>query len=264
MRKISAICIGLTVFLSVSFSQDTDVNITYTTLNPEQQKQAEHWGMTEEQWLKYEEYMNVEGKFFYEKVDPLSVMAMTSTGEDRELFMAKQLMFERHKVKRETSFANDLWKMQVALYGNEPLMDFRSLPWIEAEAEDWRLYKHPNTLESLLLRQEAEREKQKNEAAKNAYTQDDELWVFLPENCQGCKAQLSALKTEQPLKVSVYPLLSNFENIDTWIKQHDLEAIFNDPKMKLQIFNPVFFDEKFVPTENGIYQARQGNIVREL
>lgn len=248
---------SLLVISGISFSQEKPVEVTYTTLNAEQKKHADHWGMDEEEWLFYEEYMELEGKYFYEKVDPLTVMALNTSGKLRESFIAKQILFERAKIKKEMDLANDTWRIQVGSFGNEPMMDFRSLPWINAEEEDWRLYKHPNTYDSIMTRQLAEKE-------TSPYQDKDEIWIFLGQECNDCKQRLNTLKNEQPLNVSVYPLLENLQDIDSWVKSNDLTDIFKNSKMKLQIYNPNFFDEQFTPKAEGIYHARQGNIIREL
>lgn len=256
MKKLS-----LVVFLLASISNAQQVNITYTTLNPAEQKKAEHWGMTEKQWIEYSEYMEVEGKYFYEKVDPLTVMAMNSRGEQRQEFMVKQLMFERSKIKKEVSLANDMWRIQNSLYGEEPLVDFRSLPWIDRDEEDWRLYKHPNTYESIKLRQDAAAAEQKNDPN---FERQDELLVFVAENCVKCKERVEVIKKEQPLNAILIPLLNDNTTIDQWIKNNNLENVIDNMKIKIHIYDPKYFEQGFTPKPDSIYQARKGKIVREL
>lgn len=252
----------LSTSLVVSHAQDIiQTNITHTTLNQVDQEAADHWGLNTDEWLQYKKYMELEGKYFYEKLDPLNVMAlMTQEPNARKRYIAKHLQFERTKVSNEIAFANDLWRVQRAMYGNEALLDFGSLPWMDDETFDRRTIKQ--TVSDIT--HEAQQIVSYSDPASIEYERKDELWIITDENCNNCGAQIKAIVTEQPLKVVVISMTKDLNKLKKWSNETGINEFLRQDKVRLEIFDPLLFNADITPKVNDLYHARSGHILRKL
>jgi integrating conjugative element protein (TIGR03759 family) len=90
---------------------------------------ADHWGLPEDDIVRYRQYMQVEGRYFYAHLDPVMVLGLIETDPGRRArYAEKYLEGERRRIAEQTGFARLVAAMQRQRSGLEPPVDFATLP----------------------------------------------------------------------------------------------------------------------------------------
>lgn len=89
------------------------------------------WGVTIEDWQKYQTYMQGQGQYFYKDVSPLEVLAITADNpEDMKKYTDIWVKLNHEKISKELEF-NVMYRQEMKkLYPNElPLKPFDTTPF---------------------------------------------------------------------------------------------------------------------------------------
>lgn len=90
---------------------------------------AEHWQLSLEEFDRYQQYMALEGRYFYAHLDPVTVLGVIETDPVRQQHYATlYLRQERQRIAQQTGFAALVALRQQQLYGAERVFDFSTLP----------------------------------------------------------------------------------------------------------------------------------------
>ena len=104
------------------------VDITSTDIAQSDRESAQHWGISVQQYRKYKSYMDKEGKYFYEHLDPVFVSGLIAdTPQEREVF-AK--LFYQQELKRAAQLIafNDVYRrVGKAARGDNPIVSTEKL-----------------------------------------------------------------------------------------------------------------------------------------
>lgn len=243
----------------------TETEISFITFDQADQEQADHWGLDKEEWLQYKKYMALEGKYFYEKVDPLTVMALSATdSQSRVHYIQKQIIFERKKIEKEVSLANDSWRIQQQMFGSERLVDFQQLPWMDGQVFDRRTIKHDTTPSIVKLAQEHEQKSQANQVLNDQLLEGDEIWLITDQSCDNCYEKINALIEEQPLKVVVISMIKDPSELKAWGEQSRINTLLNTNRVRFELFDPFLFAKGVTPSVNQMFHARNGRVLKKF
>lgn len=256
--------IPIILLSSFSFAQDR-TEISYTSINQQKaptisdEEHANFWNVSDQEWAQYQKYMELEGKFYYQNVSPLTVLAIIEKDQSkRNIFLAKHVVKERDRVKREVSVANDAWRIQSAMYGNEKLVDFSTLPWADSTYTDRTI-----TIDADSSSLNAAAYSDFND--QNFLENDELVLVFDPNNCGDmCNQQIRLMLKEQPLNLVVLLLENNEESFEKFSKSTNLEGAIKTDRVRVDFYDneSIFFESK--PKANEIYHLRHGQIIRKL
>lgn len=262
---------SISVLFSTSFAQNAisengGTTYSHTSINQQQlttkEEKANFWGLDDEEWDKYERYMELEGRFYYQNLSPLNVMALIENDQDqRNVYIAKHVVRERARVKNQVQLTHDAWKIQKAMYGAENIVDFSSVPW--GSGFDERTIILPNVTEED-LKAPAYVDKTSEE-----FLPDDEIIMVLdPTECVGsgdsCKRKLQHMLKNQPLSIVILALKSDEKTFNKFAEVISLNEAIATDKVKVELFesDPFYFEK--APEANQVYLLRSGMVIKEL
>lgn len=117
----------LSLFLALSLALASSVNaqqtITYTSFNDEglKRQMVKHWKITEEEFQRYADFMNVEGRYRYKDLTPLEVLGIVAEDEATRQYYAKKAAIEElAEVKRQMAFILLTTQYKTELYERDP------------------------------------------------------------------------------------------------------------------------------------------------
>lgn len=117
----------LSLFLALSLALASSVNaqqtITYTSFNDEglKRQMVKHWKITEEEFQRYADFMNVEGRYRYKDLTPLEVLGIAAEDEATRQYYAKKAAIEElAEVKRQMAFILLTTQYKTELYERDP------------------------------------------------------------------------------------------------------------------------------------------------
>ncbi len=119
MKSFSLVVISLLFTSSVGAQQ----TITYTSFNDKQLKQqmVKHWKITEEEYQRYADFMNVEGRYRYKDLTPLEVLGIAAEDEATRQYYAKKAAIEElAEVKKQMEFILLTTQYKTEIYENDP------------------------------------------------------------------------------------------------------------------------------------------------
>lgn len=100
---------------------------------------AQHWGLSAEAVAKYQDYMTVEGRYFYAHLDPVMVLGIIETDPAKRARFAEQYLHaERRRITEQTRFAALVAATQMKRFGPEAVVDFSTLPQAANSPGYWR------------------------------------------------------------------------------------------------------------------------------
>lgn len=275
MKKSILTILLSTAFISISVAQESGgTSISHTSINSQnieepttasKHEKATFWGLDNEEWDRYEKYMDIEGKLFYKNLSPLNVMALIeSNREKRNIYIAKHVTKERQRVQNEVKLANDAWRIQTAMYGPEELMNFNTLPWSDGNFDERTITLNPN---QTISAEDMQVPAYYNKSDMEFQEGDSIMLVFNPMDCkkgpQVCLDQVKMMVEEQPLKIILMLTENNEDSYNDFAEAVNLSAYDPSKTYVEYLDNNGYFFEKD-PSHNDVYQVRAGTILRKL
>ncbi|HFD80626.1 MAG TPA: TIGR03759 family integrating conjugative element protein [Gammaproteobacteria bacterium] len=170
-------------------------NTTLPAENP-----ARHWGLTQRQWKRYTHYMAVEGRYFYEQLDPVFVAGLIAETDAERAQLAELYARQEYERNRRLIAFNDAFEMAAnRLYGH---MEKLSLDKLYAKYGGGELPPIRSPIQS-----------------------GDRIVLFVKRNCDACRAETrkryAALKRYPGVTLDIYFVDSPSDtDIQRWA--HDL------------------------------------------
>lgn len=279
IKKIQVLSLSLALSItgasiSLAFAQSEDsalgggTSISHTTINQSpplatKEEKAAFWGIDNQDWEKYEKYMEIEGKLFYPNLSPLNVMALITDDEDqRNMYIAKHVIRERARVKNEVQLTHDAWRIQKAMFGAENVVDFSSVPWGADFDERTIIHNIPIT--------EADRQAPAfTQQGEDEFKETDEIvMVFDPKSCvnsgEKCKEQLKIMLKNQPLSIVILALETNESDFNSFAETISLNTALETNKVRVELLDQEPFHFDTTPVEGDMYLLRNGMIIRKV
>lgn len=133
--NLSIVPIGLLTLCLTAQAQDATITQTQITATQFQRTTAQietmatQWELEPEEVERYLDYMDHEGQYFYNHLDPVMVLGIIETDTaKRDDYAAKYLMAERRRVEQQVLFATTVAQAQQRLFGPESIVSFAKLP----------------------------------------------------------------------------------------------------------------------------------------
>lgn len=244
--------------------------IEHTALGPASDPDlAAHWGLTLPEVQRYRTFMTVEGRYFYNHLDPVMVLGLIETDPtQRARYAEKYLLAERNRIAQQTSFAQLVANVQLRRFGLEAPVDFSKLPQA-ANAPDY-----------LAARAQGDGADPTVARASDPATPPappptpqagDAVDLLVTPSCQApCYTQLSAILAMPGVRVRVYGRgFTDTHALTTWLSQWPGAGL--DPAAKAAAtarieprrYDPVIFDG-YALTPPLALLRRQGAVIGTL
>ena len=308
--KLPLLCLGLLISVSQAqnFAQTsvadpaqnkggiTETQITHLTLSD--QEQADHWKLSLDEWQGYQKYMAVEGKYFYSHLDPVTTLSIiTKDPKERLRFIGLSVLKERDRVDAEVSFANDAFRVQRDLFGEEDLFDFNKIPQMDGKYRDKTIMYRDGTSEAEKI--EAERNQLSIEAAnqskattgsmrqiispvptsaptKNQVTtpQDtnqtaqplaemDQIYFVMDAKCQNCQEHIQTL-LNQPLQVVLLMKDSTEADLTNFFQKYRLQSFVDKGRVKTRMYQQADLPNGQAAELSDIFMGSNDQILKKI
>lgn len=303
--KLPLLCLGL--LISVSHAQNfaqtpvadpvkkegiTETQITHLTLSD--QEQADHWKLSLGEWQDYQKYMAVEGKYFYSHLDPVTTLSIiTKDPKERLRFIGLSVLKERDRVDAEVSFANDAFRVQRDLFGEEDLFDFNKIPQMDGKYRDKTIMYRDGTSEAEKI--EAERNKTSLEAANQSKTNTgsmrqsitpvptknqvtspqntnqvaqpieemDQIYFVMDAKCQNCQEHIQTL-LNQPLQVVLVMKDSTEADLINFFQKYRLQSFVDKGRVKTRMYQQADLPNGQAAALSDIFMGSNDQILKKI
>ena len=314
--KLPLLCLGLLISVSQAqnFAQTsvtdpaqnkggiTETQITHLTLSD--QEQADHWKLSLDEWQDYQKYMAVEGKYFYSHLDPVTTLSIvTKDPKTRLRFIGLSVLKERDRVDAEVNFANDAFRVQRDLFGEEDLFDFNKIPQMDGKYRDKTIMYRDGTSEAEKI--EAERNQLSIEAAnqskattgsmrpiispvptsaptKNQVTapedtnqinktnqtalplaEMDQIYFVMDAKCQNCQEHIQTL-LNQPLQVVLLMKDSTEADLTNFFQKYRLQSFVDKGRVKTRMYQQADLPNGQAAELSDIFMGSNDQILKKI
>ncbi len=209
-----AVCVTPAQAADVVYSQSsqTQASDSHTQIESAEAS-ARRFGLTSEDWTRYEEIMKGEGRFHWSHLDPVWVLSIYAESDAERLRYARLAARQEHERTRKLLQFKDAYVAAFqSMYGHEPIMDLEGF-------------------------QARYRERQMNAAVSDtgqaapsikgsASTQGDRMVLFMATNgCPTCDALFMRLSKQQTpgVVLDVHFVGDTETNITAWAKRMGIE-----------------------------------------
>ena len=299
--KLPMICFGLLISVgqAQNFAQTpvteplkkegiTETQITHLTLSD--QEQADHWKLSVEEWQDYQKYMAIEGKYFYSHLDPVTTLSIvTKDPKTRLRYIGLSVLKERDRVDAEVSFANDAFRVQRDLFGEEDLFDFNKIPQMDGKYRDKTIMYRDGTSEAEKI--EAERNQLSIEAANQSKastgsikqvispvppksqtttpqnTQSmadmDQIYFVMDAKCQNCQEHIQTL-LNQPLQVVLLMKDSTEADLTNFFQKYRLQSFAEKGRVKTRMYQQEDLPNGQAAELSDIFMGSNDQILKKI
>ena len=274
----------------------TETQITHLTLSD--QEQADHWKLSLDEWQDYQKYMAIEGKYFYSHLDPVTTLSIiTKDPKERLRFIGLSVLKERDRVDAEVSFANDAFRVQRDLFGEEDLFDFNKIPQMDGKYRDKTIMYRDGTSEAEKI--EAERNQLSIEAAnqskattgsmrqiispvstsaptKNQITtpentnqtaqtmaEMDQIYFVMDAKCQNCQEHIQTL-LNQPLQVVLLMKDSTEADLTNFFQKYRLQSFVDKGRVKTRMYQQSDLPNGQAAELSDIFMGSNDQILKKI
>ncbi|MCF6256146.1 MAG: TIGR03759 family integrating conjugative element protein [Gammaproteobacteria bacterium] len=166
---------------------------------------ARRWGLTVNEWQRYEEIMKGEGRYNWKDKDPIMVLGLyAETDAERERYAERLAVQEHALVDRLTKLNFAYLRAFQRLYGDEPLLDLD------------KFYAFYNMTPP-----------SRNDQIKPGLgsTLGDRFVLFISPDCNGCDASYLNLRRVQEFgtALDIYFVGASDQDIMDWAKTMDID-----------------------------------------
>lgn len=269
----------------------TETQLTHLTLSDKEQ--ADHWKLSLDEWQNYQKYMAIEGKYFYSHLDPVTTLSIiTKDPKERLRFIGLSVLKERDRVDAEVSFANDAFRVQRDLFGEEDLFDFNKIPQMDGKYRDKTIMYRDGTSEAEKI--EAERNKASIEANNQSKTttesmrqsitpvitknqtvpQDtnqtakpieemDQIYFVMDAKCQNCQEHIQTL-LNQPLQVVLVMKDSTADDLTVFFQKYRLQAFVDSGRVKTRMYQQADLPNGQAAELSDIFMGSNDKILKKI
>lgn len=304
--KLSFLCLGL--LISVSHAQNfaqtpvvdsalnkdgiTETQITHLTLSDKEQ--ADHWKLSLDEWQNYQKYMAIEGKYFYSHLDPITTLSIiTKDPKERLRFIGLSVLKERDRIDAEVNFANDAFRVQRDLFGEEDLFDFNKIPQMDGKYRDKTIMYRDGTSEAEKI--EAERNKvsietnNQSKATTESMRQSitpvitnnqttapkdtnqtakpieemDQIYFVMDAKCQNCQEHIQTL-LNQPLQVVLVMKDSTADDLTAFFQKYRLQSFLDSGRVKTRMYQQADLPNGQAAELSDIYMGSNDKILKKI
>ena len=236
--------------------------ISFTTIN--QQSFQSDWGLTDDEFEQYRNYMASTGRYYYTHLDPLMVLGFIETDPGKRDRLAERYLIEsRRRIEQELSFVQEIQHAQKRLFPSNRLYDFSKVAGYEKHQQK------KQALERAVQISRARSVPRRNPINATISTYDwhtdpgvVSVEFLIRADCDDCEAIVRDLLTKTPETVI----------IDLYAPETDLAALTNlivslrdvirpSRVISAKQFDPILFDaetdiERPIVRSNGVIVAR--------
>jgi integrating conjugative element protein (TIGR03759 family) len=204
--KVTSTTIGNTAAreaASVVAPQSTTPQVT------EQQRIAQSatsFGVTTQEWTRYESIMQGEGKYHWSDADPVLVLGMYAKSESERRRYAEMMAKKEHALQEKfIAFNREYLKAFERLYGNEKILDMDVM---------MALYEQNG-------QSDMNDQLQVNTKAPNALdTMGDRIILFVNTTCPACDEYFKQIRSAQSYSsLDIYFVGDSRDNISAWARR---------------------------------------------
>ena len=273
----------------------TETQITHLTLSD--QEQADHWKLSLDEWQDYQKYMAIEGKYFYSHLDPVTTLSIvTKDPKTRLRYIGLSVLKERDRVDAEVSFANDAFRVQRDLFGEEDLFDFNKIPQMDGKYRDKTIMYRDGTSEAEKI--EAERnqlsieganqskastgsmrpiispvttksqvtapqgENQRNQTAL-PLAEMDQIYFVMDAKCQNCQEHIQTL-LNQPLQVVLLMKDSTEAELTNFFQKYRLQSFVDKGRVKTRMYQQADLPNGQAAELSDIFMGSNDQILKKI
>lgn len=174
---------------------------------------AKRFGLTQEDWSRYEEVMKGEGRYHWSHLDPVWVLALYAEGDaERQRYARLAASQEYERTRKLLLFKDAYVEAFQQMYGQEPIMDldgFRS----RYQSRQWTASLH-------------EKDNPVRSVEPLSDSGGDRMVLFISTNgCPGCDALFMELSKRQTpgVVLDLHFIGDSESNITAWAKRMGIE-----------------------------------------
>ncbi|GBU08991.1 hypothetical protein AwWohl_01290 [Gammaproteobacteria bacterium] len=238
----------------------TQTQITHLTLT--NKEQADHWQLSMDEWEGYQKYMELEGKYFYAHLDPITVLSLTTKDKALRIkYIHAAVLKERELVDTQVNFANDSFRVARELFGNEDLFDFNKLPQLDGKFRDKTIMYRENISDNM-------NDNLDNNLINKIETinMDDmnQIFFVIDAKCQNCQEPIQTLLDQASMQVVLVMKNSSADDITAFFKQYRLSAFVDSGRIKTRIYAKSDFPQKIDANLSDMFLGTNDQILKKI
>lgn len=195
--------------IKYSNTQDTAVG-TWIAESERLELLAARWQVTTQEWTRYEEIMQGEGRYHWRDVDPIMVLGIyAQTTAERERYAAMMAEKEHRLQTQFLTFNQAYMKAFDRRYGAQLIMD------LDPFYEQYRMAGIASSI----------RTTSEQSTIPDENTLGDRYVLFLNTQCTGCDEWFRKIKTQQDLgsAIDMYFIDESKDAIGQWAKRMEID-----------------------------------------
>ncbi len=182
---------------------DTAIDRTqrsYTEPQKTIEQNAESFGVTTEEWVRYKNIMDGEGRYHWKNVDPRVVLGMYSKTASQRMRYAEMMARKEYELnKRFIDFNQAYMKAFEKLYGNEPVMNLSRIPAYKKQFGSFLIGNSGQSNRGMSI--------------------GDRIVLFISTDCSSCDDYYRQIRDVQGFSaLDVYFINDSNEKITQWAK----------------------------------------------